>query len=249
MHLQETINDIRQALAKPCTAFEVGGFRPSGDKTESWLGRVSLCRRDQVGPVYDKYGQPLWPLAQFYLPDLPYVPEQIRHLIYLTVFVGAEWPERHGAPVDNGEGWLIREYTTKDQLALYEAQQETLFKAFPLKPLLKERDMPLWDGGGIPSLIEDKILDLEEQFGLDYFEDIHRDDEHCYSHKFGGYPSFCQSGICDGDRDLDMSGEGHQFVFQIASDSKVGINVIDGGCLMFARHPKTGEWCLYYDFY
>ncbi len=64
---------------------------------------------------------------------------------------------------------------------------------------------------------------------------------HTYEHKIGGYPSFCQSGV--------DPGEGFEFVFQISSDSKINLNVVDSGSLMFWKHNETGEWALYYDFY
>ena len=99
-------------------------------------------------------------------------------------------------------------------------------------------DFPLWDGGGIPDEVEQAILDLERSGRIECYYDLIN---HCYEHKLGGYPSYCQSGIDVGD--------GFEFVMQIASDAKIGLNVVDGGKLMFWKHRDTGEWALYFDFY
>ena len=48
---------------------------------------------------------------------------------------------------------------------------------------------------------------------------------------------------------LDGVEQGFEFVFQLSSDSKVGLNVVDNGSLMFWKHKDTGDWRLYYDFY
>ena len=69
--------------------------------------------------------------------------------------------------------------------------------------------------------------------------------EHVYGHKIGGYPSFCQSGIGD----ADGFGDGFKFVFQISSDAKINLNVVDNGCFMFAKNNETNDWSIYYDFY
>lgn len=253
-HIAQKIADLRAQLARPCTAFEAGGFRPSGSNEESWIGRVFLCRPEETGPVRDAQGQPLHPLAQFYLPALPFVPEDLRHVTWLTVFMGEDWPEVWNDQDRNGQGWLLREYTAADTLVPHEYPTVGI-KPFPLKPMLLAQDFPLWDGGGADHL-SDAICALEPPYPdeadahtLKYYDDIAT--AHSYAHKFGGYPSFCQSGIChnEGEAGLNMGGSGFRFMFQISSDAKAGLNVVDSGSLMFSRHPGSGEWSLYYDFY
>lgn len=255
--IKEKIEEIRSKLARPCTEFQTGGFRPSGERTESWIGRVFLCRLDEAKPVTDNNGNPLYPLAQFYLPALPYVPDALKHITWLTVFMGSEFPEQTTSfpnpeypdgtieVCSNGEGWLIREYTADDEMVEYEFEQQGVPKPFPLKPIFRPMDFPLWDGGGVPMDIADEICELDNfddednPNKLGYYDDI-VGDEHCYMHKFGGYPSFCQSGV--------SFGEGFEFMFQISSDEKACFNVVDSGSMMFARNPE-GRWHLYYDFY
>ncbi|MDO4896250.1 MAG: DUF1963 domain-containing protein [Moraxella sp.] len=237
--IQAKIAEMTAKLQKPITEFQTGGFTPTDEHTTSWLGRVFLCKADEVGSVVDNHGKPLYPLAQFYLPSLPFVPDELKHIMYLMVFMGDEFPDVYPNHSQNGNGWLIREYTTDDELLEHEYDKQDFPKPFPLKPIFKERDFPLWDGGGIPPDIEDEICELEDDDTLDYYNDI-MGDEHSYAHKFGGYPSFCQSGV-----EFD---DNCRFMFQISSDDKAGFNVIDSGSLMFARNDD-GRWVLYYDFY
>lgn len=192
--------------------------------------------------MVDNNGKPLYALAQFYLPALPYVPEALRHIGWLCVFVGAEWPHVWDDQDQNGNGWLIREYGREETLVTHEFPGLGL-KALPLEPHFIEADFPLRDGGGVPLALAQEIARLEAASGLDY--DEHIGDSHCYGHKFGGYPSFCQSGICDDNGEM---GNGFRFLLQISSDSNAGLNVVDNGSLMFSRHPQTGAWSLYYDF-
>lgn len=243
LFIQNKIKEIKNKLAKPITQFETGGFQPTNDKKTNWIGRVFLCKPNEAQPVMDKNGHPLYPLAQFYLPHLPYVPEQLKNIAWLTIFMAEDFPEINSF---NGEGWLIREYTADEELIEYEfPQHKNLPKPFPLNPQYQAIDFPLWDGGGIPSDIEEEICELEDDERednecLDYYEDIVGDD-HSYLHKFGGYPSYCQSGMGT------IFENNCEFMFQISSDNKASFNVIDGGSLMFARNKK-GDWIIYYDF-
>lgn len=265
------IADIRARLARPCTAFTTGGFRPTHSDRGSWLGRVYICRPDETDQPQDANGKPLYPLAQIHLPGLPCILAQLRHLTWLTLFIGDDIPPLEeyphpgwlAAPASlrgdtmwrtdpgrNGNGWLIREYTAADPLIHHPYPEQNWPKPFPLKAEYRAIDMPRWDGGGIPPDIENQICALSPAYPnpadentLDYFKDIRHDDEHAYTHKLGGYPSFAQSGI-----GLAFQ-PGYEYVLQISSDEKAGFNVIDSGSLMFARNAASGDWLLYYDFY
>lgn len=229
------IDEIKRRLVKPATRFSVGGFRPTNEINESWIAKVSLYKDSEELPL-DSEGNPMIPLAQFYIPSFPYIPAPVKETQILTVFMPEELPEVLDPISAN---WLIREYKSTDDLVVKDIKNPSSeLKAFPLKPEIIEKDYPLWDTQDIPSDVEDAILDLEDKGEIESYYDI---TEHSYSHKFGGYPSFCQSGINFGD--------GFEFVFQISSDEKIGLNVVDSGSFLFAKNPNLNEWRFYFDFY
>ena len=110
-------------------------------------------------------------------------------------------------------------------------------KEFPLKPELVEDDCPQWDGGMDPEL-EEAVIELEDSEGIDYYEDIHTSD---YSmHKVGGYPAYVQSGNWD---------KRYEFILQISSDDKIGLNIVDGGSFYFFYSKELNKWVIQCDFY
>lgn len=229
------IQQIKQRLARPAVKFMAGGFRPLGTDEESWLGNVFLFRPDEGVPT-NQAGQPLLPYAQFYLPALPFNSPLLAGVRVLTVFISDPFPEDF-EPM--GNNWVIREYGPDDVLVRKALPVPgTFLKPFPLKAEAVPEDFPLWDGGGVPADLEQAILTLERAGEIQSYYDLIT---HTYEHKIGGYPSFCQPGV--------DPGEGFEFVFQISSDPKINLNVIDSGSLMFWKHNQTGEWALYYDFY
>jgi hypothetical protein len=176
----------------------------------------------------------MMPLGQFYLPALPFVPEPLSKLSVLTVFIS---PELEGDSELMEGCFEVREYEKIDRLVRREPEKGGAeLKPFPLRPQLVEVDHPVWDGGGLTREQEDAFLALEGRREISNYYDV---TSHVYGHKIGGYPSFCQSGV-----DLHP----YEFVFQISSDSKIQLNVIDNGSLTFWRHPNLGTWKLYYDF-
>ncbi|AUC77883.1 DUF1963 domain-containing protein [Olleya sp. HaHaR_3_96] len=234
-----TVEDLKNKIAKPVTKLTTGGFRPKNTIEESWIGKVFAYHEDEEIPK-DKNGDLMVPLAQFYLPNLPYVHPRISKTKLITVFITGELPECF-EPM--GENWVIREYENLDTIKIKKLENPNSFlKAFPLQAELDENDFPLWDGGGLSMEDEAEVLKLENEGIIEDYFDI---TEHIYDHKIGGYPSFCQSGIGDS----DGFGEGFQFVFQISSDEKANFNVIDNGSLMFAKNSDTNQWSVYYDFY
>ena len=81
----------------------------------------------------------------------------------------------------------IRAYTSIEGLIQQNWQHDHI-RAFPLSPKHIDNDYPTWDGGGIPSDVEDEILRLEHEEDFEYFDDIV---EEIYAiHKIGGYPAF-----------------------------------------------------------
>ena len=229
------IKEIQKAISKQVTIFKTGGFRPTNTIKESWIGKVFAYKTDEEIPV-DENGELMMPLAQLYLSELSHLSHNIKNVKLLTVFISKNFPECF-EPM--GENWLIREYETLQDLKIKElSNPQSYIKPFPLKPKFVENDYPLWDGGGLSCEMEIEILKLEKSGEIESYYDII---EHSDYHKIGGYPSFCQSGI-------DF-GEGFEFIFQISSDEKANLNIIDGGSFLFAKNINTNQWKIYYDFY
>lgn len=190
--IRSGVDSVRTALARECTEFEVGGFRPRDSDDESWIGRVFLRAQDEPDAPTDAHGEPMYALAQIYLPALPFVPRQLEGVRYLCVFIGYEPPE---PLADSGDGWLMREYKY-EPLVRYECPQNVALKPFAMRAIHQPLDFPLWDAGDINGEVFDEIIELENKHGCSYHDDIGI--EHCYGHKFGGYPSFAQSGVAFG---------------------------------------------------
>ena len=236
-HLQEKIKELQRKIARKITYFQTGGVRPRGAIDECWIGRVLAYAADEELPT-DQNGAPMLPLAQFYLPALPYVPQVLDGVKLLAVFISQDLIGKFDEDMDGL--WAIREYKNEGELVIKElANPRSQIKPFPLQPKFAADDTPVWDGGGLEPNVVHEILELKRSVGL-YYSDVTAGLEYYNCTKFGGYPSFCQSGVSFGD--------GFQFVFQVSSDEKAGFNVIDGGSLMFAKNPQSGAWSLYYDF-
>lgn len=79
---------------------------------------------------------------------------------------------------------------------------------------------------------------MEKKEEIDYYEDIHTD---VYSmHKVGGYPSYIQSSRWDDD---------YEFIFQISSDDKAELNIVDSGSFYFFYSKNLDKWELQCDFF
>lgn len=230
-----TIEEIKSQLARRAVILTTGGFKPTNSDSESWIGRVYLYNEDEDVPR-DNNGNIMIPLFQLCMNSLPFIPETLVDIKALTVFISEDIPVNL---TPNGENWVIREYRKTDSLVVKEfLNKESILKAFPLKPEIINEDYPVWDGGGMNDEIADKILKLEKSGEIKSYYDIA---ENIYAHKVGGYPSFCQPGI--------EPGEDFQFVFQIVTDEKANLNIIDNGTIFFFKNFKTGEWKYYCDFY
>ncbi|MBW1656658.1 DUF1963 domain-containing protein [Flavobacterium quisquiliarum] len=229
------IQNIRELLAKKATAFIAGGFKPTNSVNESWIGRVYLYNEDEEIPK-DNNGKLMIPLFQLCFENLPYVPEILKETKIITVFISEDYPMDLNK---NGNNWVLREYKSRDRIVFKDLKNESSFiNPFPLSNKLIDEDFPVWEDLNIPDDIIDKINELEDSGELDSY---HYSFENSHGHKIGGYASYCQSGI--------YYGEDYEFVFQISSDQKAHLNIIDSGNFYFAKNSKTGEWLYYCDFY
>ncbi|MFD2938612.1 DUF1963 domain-containing protein [Flavobacterium notoginsengisoli] len=229
------IHNTRKLLAKKATEFIAGGFKPTHSTSESWIGRVYLYNEDEEIPI-DNNRKLMIPLFQLCFDNLPYVPEILKETKIITVFISEDYPMDLN---QNGNNWVLREYKSKDRIVFKDLKNKSSFiKPFPLSSKLIEEDFPVWEDQNIPDNIGNRVNELEDSKEIGSYYDFF---ENSYGHKIGGYASYCQSGI--------YYGKDFEFVFQISSDEKANLNIIDGGNFYFAKNNKTGEWLYYCDFY
>lgn len=225
------ISTIKKALFKEATIFQTGGFQPTEAIRESWIGKVLWGKEPNNEANFE-------PIATLFLKDLPYIPQQLVHYELLTVHMDFEVFD-HMEKDNLAPFFKIQCFSSMDDLQKVNEQSKHM-KAFPLKPLFIQNDAPTWeDIENVSPAIEEEILRLEDEEGIEYFDDIV---EEIYAkHKFGGYPSFTQGGMA--------FGEDYPFVFQIASDEKAEFNIVDSGNFYFFYNKEQQDWIVYCDFY
>ncbi|HEY1192610.1 DUF1963 domain-containing protein [Flavobacterium sp.] len=229
------IQKLKKIIAKKATKFITGGFKPENSLTESWIGRVYLYNENEEIP-FDNNGKLMLPLFQLCLDKLPYVPKTLEESKIITIFISEDFPMGLNK---NGNNWVLREYENTNQIIVKDLKNNNSFiKPFPLSYKLIEEDFPVWEDQNISNEIADKISKLGNPEEITPYYNFLKND---YGHKIGGYASYCQSGI--------YYGEDFEFIFQISSDEKANLNIIDNGNLYFAKNRKTKEWLYYIDFY
>ncbi len=230
------IEEIKNALKRKAIVFRTGGFRPTNEISESWIGKVGWKLKNEEVPMDDDH-QEMLPVATIFLPDSPVCPKELSGIKLITIFVSNNL-YKHLNGDDLSRWFVIKTYRSLDNLVPCSYTSKAI-KPFPLSTELVENDFPTWDNGGIPDDIDQEICTLEEQGNLDYFEDIY--EKNYRLHKIGGYPSFCQSGVWYGDD--------YPFVLQISSDFKANFNIIDSGNFYFYYNTLKQDWKVYCDFY
>lgn len=226
------IAQIKHALFKKATIFQTGGYRPTEELGESWIGKV----------VWEKEGETIPsnfdPICTMFLYNLPYVPKELTSYQLLTLYM--DFDVFNNLDRDDLVSFFkINCYTELDELQKVNKQSKKI-KPFPLTPVFINNDAPAWeDSDSITPAIENEILRLEFEEDIEYYDDIV---EKIYAtHKIGGYPSFTQSGV--------SFGEEYPFIFQISSDEKARFNIIDSGSFYFFYNQEKGDWIVYCDFY
>jgi Domain of unknown function (DUF1963) len=224
-------------LARPASLGQIGGFRPPDDAVTSSAGNVTVARPDEGWPLSS--GNPMLALLQVIVAELPVVPEQLRDVAALTLFIGP-----FALPVDepNGANWCLRTYRTLDELASLQPPpptraddpklakgEPTTYRPFPVR----WREVTDW-----PSF-DSVLLDCQEAWD----EAQRKEGPATKTHdglKVGGWPSPVQSDVSwwEGDERLDDA----DFVLQVDSDEKTGFQVGDRGVLYIGRRRSTGTW-------
>jgi hypothetical protein len=99
------------------------------------------------------------PLFQLFLDTIENIPGVLTDIKALTLFVANDLPMDL---TKNGKNWLIREYKKSDNLTRKDFNSpKTYIKPFHLKPKTIEKEYHVWDGGGLTSDMECRILELD----------------------------------------------------------------------------------------
>lgn len=226
------IEGIRNKIKANATIFHTGGFRPTNELGESWIGKVSYKKEGESLPL-DKDGNEMGALAMFFIDDLNTYPSVLKDKYMCSVFISYNLLEHR---YDSKGYYCIRLYTKEDTLVPCNWTFYDDGLSFPLSKEFVDNDYPVY-AYELPDDIFNEIKRLEEEMEIDYYDDIK---EEQYSiHKIGGYPSYIQDG---GEYDSNF-----EFVFQITSDSKFQFNIVDSGNFYFSY--VDNDWHLYWDFY
>jgi hypothetical protein len=103
-------------FARRASVATIGGFRPSDDPRTSWAGHVLLGEPDDEWPTND--GEPMLPVLQVSIDELPEVPAALNDLSLLTLFIGPRAVPIH---TPNGDGWHLRAHARGTELAELQA--------------------------------------------------------------------------------------------------------------------------------
>lgn len=139
----------------------LGAKGEPSDLFASCFGDVKVATQEEVWPVYD--GQPMVPVFQINIQELPYIPPALKGFSFLTYFFRATGFEQGSL---NGQGWVLRTYTKKDQLV----------------PLKAPSSFPIHDKWGV----------LKKHF-LKFEEASEKKAEPNFCSKFGGFMSPLQN--------------------------------------------------------
>ena len=207
---------------RPASVAQLGGFRPSDDPKISWFGK-GACLENEKLPVYK--GKEMFPLLQINISELPFVPKQLQETKLLVVFFNRdEYPFNN----PNGEGWLIREYNSLENLiALPKLDLSKILKPFPIKWKLVEDDAPSWATAS--ELVDMSVINKDAEAERFFEEEFNR--FYSVSTKVWGYPDEVQHEIDNW----------QNYVFQIGSEEKATWQWIDRGTAYFFR-DTNGEW-------
>lgn len=227
LSLEDIFAELEKILKKASIA-QISGFRPPEDPLTSWFGGRGVMLSSESIPQYS--GNPMFPLLQVNLTELPYLPPKLTNTKILVV-----WFNQKEIPFDkkNGDGWLIREYSSFDNLKVVEnVEKPTNLKSFPIKWNLLEKERPGWDEAG--GLIDMSAINENEEASDKFFDEYQN---HPFT-KIGGYPTEIQHGI----------GGDSTFVFQIGSEEKPNWMWADNGIGYFLK-TQSGEWEFQCQFY
>ena len=136
------IDEIKSILQRKAVIFQTGGFRPTNEIGESWIGAVKWKKAEDEVPK-DIDGTEMLPLASLFTGYIEYVPAEIDGTVLCNIFIS---PNIFEHLMDMEGYFCVKTYNSIEALELCDLKNDNI-KAFPLKPQLVDNDFPEWDGG------------------------------------------------------------------------------------------------------
>lgn len=220
-----------QALARPASVAEIGGFRPPDTPLTSWFGGNFVGLPGEEWPM--GANELMVPLLQGRTDELPQVPEALEGIALFCVFYDISQRRR---PLDSGDGWQIRTYNSLEGLEPLAAPTPGTRwpKTLPIRWQLATDDTPDWEDGWDLDAEAMTVINADDD-GIELYGELPQ----YFTTKVGGWPSYIQS---------SLGWPPQEFVMQIASEQKPHWMLLDNGRLYLFRNP-AGLWRLHLDFY
>ncbi len=195
---------IATQLKRQAIVMDVVDAQPSTDSKASWIGQVLYAKAGETWPEWE--GQPMTPLAQINLTELPFKPKGLEGYAWVSLFLYEE-----DTPYDaaNGQGWVMRAYKNLDELVPLK-QPETKFSIIPhpLSPRVVE-DYPSYDE--LPDAVQDEwSYEISEAFA-----ELYPNQD---GFKLGGWAKLIQGEL--GWEHPSISDDDIEFLFQVDTDEK-----------------------------
>jgi hypothetical protein len=228
--IREAIATLRQEL-RPASIGALGGFRPP-DKNErhgSWWGGNFLAMPGEAIPRCNVTHREMHPILQIRVAELPVVPERLRDVALLQLWLDLE--SKLWFQAANGSGFSVRTYDDTDAMVPLGCgyREHPTFPTFPMGWTLREADAPDWSDFAdriAPSVAADGDADW-------FFEEAEQSDQDGAPVKVGGWPAWIQGSCWPAESD---------FIFQVNSTARGNLGFGDGGSIyVFAR---GGEWLI-----
>lgn len=229
--MTEPLFEIIDKVRRPAAVAQIGGFRPD-DGVLSWFGGHFLAHPDEPWPELN--GIAAVPLLQLKCSELPFVPQALADIDILQVFsAGDSLPV--DLPAKNGEGFLVRTFSSEAASPATDAPDFDFLKPFQIRWREGGLEGPTWDEAFFhaPQDMIGTYVETDDPFGR-YYDRYERHP----ATKVGGWASYIQ-GI------LEPEGE---YVFQIGSEEKPNWMVGDNGNMYFYRR-EDGSWIMGWDCY
>lgn len=233
LNIDTLAESFKQKIVRKAIVMDIGGFKPSDDPLESWFGKVCFAKPNEQWPL--QKGKPMFALAQINLTQFPFKPRALADIEFITLFIG---PEGLPDSEPNGSNWLLRAYTSTDELVpLAQVKTNSWIKPFPMKARVVDEDFPCW---------EDLPIECPEALDEQYYDRFQNE----YGFKFGGWPSLVQAEIYWAPNNQHEAIP--EYVFQVDSTDKGNWMWADNGVAYYGRGTAPGhtdEWVMEWQCY